>query len=72
MPKFKPNKGLLKRVRVTGRNKVKFKRSGKSHLNSAMSQKRTRNCRRPRMASRADAGRLEQLLGVHVVGSDRK
>ncbi len=32
MPKLKSHKGLLKRVRITAKGKVKYNRSGKGHL----------------------------------------
>lgn len=47
MPKFKPHKGLKKRVKVTARGKVKSRRPFKSHLNSSFSGSRTRKLRRP-------------------------
>ena len=72
MPKFKPNKGVLKRMKVTGQGKVKFARSGKSHLNSTTSAKRTRTLRRPRTATAADIGRLETLLGRRLKAGNRK
>ena len=45
MPKQKTHKGCKKRFRITGRGKLKHRRSGTSHLNSRMSKKRRRNLR---------------------------
>ena len=42
MPKQKTHKGLLKRIKVTARGKVKHRRSGGGHLMSGKSPKRRR------------------------------
>ena len=63
MSKFKPHKGLLKRVKVTGTGKVKFKRVGTSHLNSHMSGNAIRQHRAKRVAKAGDINRLEGMLG---------
>jgi len=62
MPKVKPNKGVLKRVRVSARGKVKFGHAGKSHLNSTFSGKRIRQLRKPGYATAGDIKNLQQLL----------
>ena len=62
MPKLKPHKGLLKRVTITGKGKVKFKRAGTSHLNSHMTGNKIRDLRHKRCATKADIGRLERML----------
>ena len=48
MNKFKPHKGLKKRVKVTATGKVKHKRSFAGHL---MSSKSGRRCQRLRAAA---------------------
>ena len=45
MPKQKTHKGLAKRVKVTGRGKVKRMKAGAGHLMSSKSSKRRRNLR---------------------------
>ena len=45
MPKQKTHKGLAKRVKITGRGKIKRKRAGKGHLMSGKSGKRCRALR---------------------------
>jgi large subunit ribosomal protein L35 len=50
--KLKTKKALAKRVKITKRGKVLFKRSGKSHLLSGKSQKRKRALRRPALLSK--------------------
>jgi len=68
MPKMKSHKGLLKRVRVTSKGKVKYKKSFTGHL---MSHKSGDDCRRLRKDSyvkKADIGRLEKMLGRPLKG----
>jgi large subunit ribosomal protein L35 len=60
---FKPNKGLLKRIKITAGGKVKWRKPSKGHLNSHMSGKKLRQLNRKGMASRADIGRLSAMLG---------
>jgi large subunit ribosomal protein L35 len=43
MPKLKTHKGLAKRMKVTGRGKLKHRRSGASHLMSVKNGKRRRH-----------------------------
>lgn len=62
MHKLKPHKGTLKRVKITGRGKVRFTRAGKSHLNSATSAKRSRQLRKDGYVSKGDIKRLERQL----------
>ncbi len=62
MPKLKSHKGLLKRVKVTARGKVKFHRCGKGHLNSHMTGSKLRQLRSTGVAKSADIGRLERML----------
>ena len=71
MPKNKPHKGLLKRVTITGRGKIKWKRAGKSHLNGHMSGKQNRQLRGRRTAKAADIGRIASLLHRPLRGGDR-
>lgn len=67
MPKpQKPNKGLLKRVKVTGSGKVKFKRAGKSHLNSHKSGSKMTALRRSHTAKVPDIKRLEGQLHMRL------
>jgi large subunit ribosomal protein L35 len=45
MPKQKTHKGLAKRVKVTARGKITFKRAGSGHLMSSKNAKRRRRLR---------------------------
>ena len=46
MPKQKTHKGLAKRVKVTGKRKVKYRRPGNSHLASHKAGARVRHLRK--------------------------
>lgn len=71
MPKHKSHKGLLKRVRVTGRGKLKHKRSGSSHLMGSMNAKKKRNLRRPLVVTRSVAKKMEGLLNRRLKGREQ-
>ena len=70
MAKFKPNKGLLKRIRITGRGKVKFRRACNGHLRSHKSGTKIRQLRLKRLAKAGDIGRLAQMLHRRLVADD--
>ena len=55
MPKQKPHKGLLKRVKVTARGKLKHKRTNAGHLMSVKESKRRRRFRRDKIMDKAMA-----------------
>ena len=42
MPKIKTNRSAAKRFKVTGRGKIKRRRSGLRHINTHMTRKRKR------------------------------
>lgn len=71
MSKMKTHKGLMKRIKLTGKGKVKFKRSGTSHLNSHMSGGQIRKLRKTRCAKGGDVVRLQKMLGTRVVPGER-
>lgn len=68
--KRKSHKALLKRVKVTGRGKVKFHASNSGHLRSGKSPKRLRNLRSARYAKRGDMNRLEAMLNRRLTPVD--
>ncbi len=63
MPKQKTHKGLAKRVKVTGRGKVKRHKSFRGHLLSSRSAKRRRRLRGTVLLGPADARRAKEALG---------
>lgn len=62
MPKNKPHKGLLKRIRVSKTGKVRHRSAFHKHLSSHKSGKRLRQLRADRQAANPDAKRFEKLL----------
>jgi ribosomal protein L35 len=70
MPKLKPHKGTLKRVRITGGGKVKFNSANTGHLKSGKGGKKLRQLRAANIAHSSDVGRLERLLLCRLKGRD--
>ena len=68
--KFKSHKGLLKRVKITARKKVKFFGAGASHLMSGTKGRKCQDLRKAKYAKRGDARRLQRLLNVRVTPID--
>ncbi|HUU60161.1 MAG TPA: bL35 family ribosomal protein [Phycisphaerae bacterium] len=64
MPKQKTNKALAKRVKVTGRGKLRRHRTGAGHLKSVKSPKRIRRFRKETELSRAFQKHARRLLGM--------
>ncbi|GIW72323.1 MAG: hypothetical protein KatS3mg102_1865 [Planctomycetota bacterium] len=64
MPKIKPNKGLLKRIKLTSTGKVRYRRAGKSHLLSGKPSKRKRKLRRPGILDACWNAKIHRMLGM--------
>ena len=64
MPKLKPHKGLLKRVKVSRTGKVLRRKANKGHLMSTKTGKRRRGLGRPAVSAPADMQRLRRMLGI--------
>ena len=64
MPKSKPHKGLLKRVRVTGRGKVVRRKANKGHLMSTKTGKRRRHLGQPAVVKGTDIKTIRRLLAM--------
>ena len=62
--KFKPNKSVKKRFRVTATGKVKRHHGFTSHLMSARPSSRRRKLRRPAVLFEGHARNMRQLMGV--------
>jgi large subunit ribosomal protein L35 len=71
MPKNKPHKGLLKRVRVTKSGKIKMHRAFGRHLRSHKSGQTIRGYRRPTFAHASDLKRVSRLLGLKTGGRNK-
>jgi large subunit ribosomal protein L35 len=65
--KFKPNKGVAKRMRVTKTGKLKHNHTKTSHLRSGRSGNLKRKLRRPSILHEGLARNLRRLMGVHAL-----
>jgi len=70
--KNKPNKGLLKRIRITKSGRIKFSRAFGRHLRSHKSGSTLRGYRKPAYAKSCDVKRLERLLWTALRSSKVK
>jgi large subunit ribosomal protein L35 len=67
MGKFKPHKGLLKRIRITKSGKIKGRVANGSHLRSGKSATRLRDMRKGRyLSNKGLRKRIVHLLGRPV------
>jgi large subunit ribosomal protein L35 len=66
MPKLKSHKGLLKRIRVTAKGKVKVRRAFGGHLRSHKSGKLMRSYSESNYVGRADIKRIAAMLKLRV------
>ncbi|MHC4445135.1 MAG: 50S ribosomal protein L35 [Planctomycetota bacterium] len=64
MPKQKTHKGLAKRVKVTGKGKVKRRKSFVGHLLSTRSHKRMRRLKKGSIMLPAETKRTLRALGM--------
>ncbi len=64
MPKMKTHKGLKKRVKITARGKVRFKKSFAGHLMSGKSSNRKRALRKPSFLSGKNARKIKIAIGA--------
>lgn len=71
MSKLKSHKGLLKRIRVTGKGKVKFRKAFTGHLRSHKSGSKLMQLRAKGVAKAGDIPRLERMLHRPLVAADK-
>ena len=62
MTKLKSNKALLKRIKVTGRNKILTRALHQSHFNAKESGNKTRSKRKTNQISSVDRKKIKQVL----------
>ena len=62
--KFKPNKSVAKRLRLTATGKMKRNHSFRSHLMSARPASKRRKLRRPAIMFEGHARNMRKLVGV--------
>ena len=68
--RMKGHKGLAKRMKLTGRKKVKFARPGKNHINSHMDGRTLRDKRNKLVVKKGDRRLLEKLLHIRITPSN--
>jgi len=71
MPKLKSHKALLKRVKITGRGKVKFHKANAGHLMSGKTADKKRKLHQSSYAKAGDIPRLKRLLHRPLLAADR-
>ena len=69
MSKLKPNKGLIKRVRITAKGKVKIARAFGGHLRSHKTGKLMRSYRSPNYVGKADIKRIGAMLNQRLTAN---
>jgi large subunit ribosomal protein L35 len=62
--KFKPNKGVAKRMKLTATGKLKHRHEKNSHLRSGRSSALKRRLGRASVLDETQAGRLRTLMGA--------
>lgn len=71
MPKQKSHKGLLKRVKVTAKGKIKAKKGATGHLKSNKNGDKIRKLREDVYVSKSDIKRFERMLHRPLQGVDK-
>lgn len=71
MPKNKPHKGLLKRVKITKTGKVLHKACGTGHLKSGKTSKRLRQLRKDTVISNSGAKAASRMLARRIRGRNK-
>lgn len=67
---LKGHKGLKKRIKLTGKSKVKFARPGKNHINSHMDGATLRDKRNKIVVKKGDRKLLEKMLHIRITPSN--
>ncbi|HMS28867.1 MAG: 50S ribosomal protein L35 [Saprospiraceae bacterium] len=65
MPKVKTHSGAKKRLKLTGKKKVKAYQTKTSHRMKSKTKKAKRHLRTSQVLSSADQGRMKALLGIN-------
>jgi large subunit ribosomal protein L35 len=64
MPKFKPHSGMKKRVKITGKGRLRREQANRRHLLEHKTSTRTRRLDGTVDVSKADTKRVKKLLGL--------
>jgi large subunit ribosomal protein L35 len=62
--KFKPNKSIAKRFRVTAKGKLKRRHSLSTHLRSGRTAKKKRHLGRPEILFEGHARNMRRMMGI--------
>jgi large subunit ribosomal protein L35 len=62
--KYKPNKSVAKRFRVTGTGKLKMRHTMSTHLRSARDAKKKRFLGRPAILAEGHARNMREMMGI--------
>ena len=64
MPKMKTHSGAKKRLRLTGKGRVRRAKAGKSHMMIGKNKRRLRRLRKNDMVKQADEKAMKRLLAA--------
>ncbi len=64
MPKFKPHSGMKKRIKITGKGKLRREQTNRRHLLEYKSSTRTRRLAGTTDVAKADTARVKKMLGL--------
>ena len=64
MPKFKPRSGMKKRIKITGKGKLRREQTNRRHLLEVKSSSRKRRLEGTTDVSKADTKQVKKLLGL--------
>ncbi|MBL1215900.1 MAG: 50S ribosomal protein L35 [Planctomycetes bacterium] len=64
--KFRPHKGLAKRVRITRNGQVKHRKAGGRHRKSLHDSGQNRQLRLGKMAPNSERRRAQKMLGFRI------
>ena len=64
MPKFKPHSGMKKRVKITGKGKLRREQTNRRHLLEYKSSTRTRRLAGTTDVAKSDTKRVKKMLGL--------
>ncbi|MBA4609236.1 MULTISPECIES: 50S ribosomal protein L35 [Aeromicrobium] len=64
MPKFKPHSGMKKRIKITGKGKLRREQTNRRHLLEVKSSTRKRRLDGTTSVSKADTKQVKKLLGL--------
>jgi large subunit ribosomal protein L35 len=64
VPKFKPHSGMKKRIKITGKGKLRREQTNRRHLLEYKSSRRTRRLAGTTDVAKADTKRVKKMLGL--------